>query len=104
MLPGDVPAQANCKQGVKAVNNPRQSTETPPAFHRMISGIWRLTLPIVCDDGIIRTVRIEEYADGFMATRIETDGTEVTNYGRYKTSRKAINVAAGYITNDTATK
>lgn len=63
-------------------------------FSPMVQGEWRLTLPIVCDDGIVRSVKIEEYVEGFVAFLTKGDGKVYTDNKPYKTSRKAINAAA----------
>ena len=60
----------------------------------MTRGEWKLTLPIVCENGEIKTVRIEQYVEGFAAFLTQYDGNEVTNHVCYKTSQKAINAAA----------
>jgi hypothetical protein len=63
-------------------------------YGKFIRGEWKLTLPIVCDDGQIRTVRIEQYIEGFAAFLTKEDDNEYTNHVCYKTSQKAINAAA----------
>jgi len=62
-------------------------------YSKFISGEWKLTLPIVCDNGSIQTVRIEQYVEGF-AFFLVKDGGDYTNHTCYKTSQKAINAAA----------
>ena len=62
-------------------------------YSKMARGEWKLTLPIVCNDGQVRSVRIEQYTEGFVAFRTNYDGSEVTNHKCYKTSQKAINAA-----------
>jgi hypothetical protein len=62
-------------------------------YNKFISGEWKLTLPIVCNDGQIRSVRIEQYVEGFAFFMTKDDG-EYTNHTCYKTSQKAINAAA----------
>lgn len=59
------------------------------------SGEWKLTLPIVCDNGTIQTVRIEQYVEGFAFFLVKDDG-DYTNHACYKTSQKAINAAAKF--------
>ena len=62
-------------------------------YSKTTCGEWRLTLPIVCDDGSIRIVRIEEYIEGLVAFLKKDDG-EYTNHTAYKTSKTAIKQAA----------
>ena len=62
-------------------------------YSKMTRGEWKLTLPIVCENGTIQTVRIEEYVEGFAFFLVKEDG-EYTNHTCYKTSQKAINAAA----------
>ncbi len=62
-------------------------------FHPMIQGEWKLTLPIVCENGTIQTVRIEEYVEGFAFFLVKEAG-DYSDRKCYKTSQKAINAAA----------
>jgi hypothetical protein len=65
-------------------------------FHPMVRGEWRLSLPIVCQDGGIRKVVIEEYVEGFCAALTKDDGKVVSNNVCYPTSLRAIHAAAKY--------
>lgn len=71
---------------------------TIPEYHKFIVGVWRLSLPIVCTDGIIRSVRIEEYTDGLHIFLAKDDG-DYTNHKGYKSSKSAI-IAASRWGND----
>lgn len=64
-------------------------------YSKIVVGEWRLTLPIVCNDGQIRTVVIEEYTDGLHAF-LKVGNERYTNHTGYPTSRKAINAAASW--------
>ena len=64
-------------------------------FSRFVAGKWIITQETVCNDGVIRTVEIEQYVEGFYFTVT----SKITNkqYGNnkaYKTAQKAINAAA----------
>ena len=62
-------------------------------FHPSIIGENAITTQIVCADGAIRTVRTEQFVEGFAAYITKEDG-EYTKRTTYKTARKAINAAA----------
>lgn len=64
-----------------------------PIYNRIYVGDNILTHQIVCNDGVIRQCRTEQFADGFHSYLIKADGTYTNNTG-YKTVRKAINAAA----------
>lgn len=63
-------------------------------YSRCAAGANSMTLQIVCKDGAIRTVRTEQYTDGYHAFLIKEDGATYTNHQGYTTIRKAINQAA----------
>ena len=63
-------------------------------FHPMIVGEWVISQAIVCNDGTIRTVSVEQYIEGIVAVRTELTGSKISNNKCYKTARKAINAAA----------
>lgn len=63
-------------------------------FHPMIVGEWVISQPVVCKDGIIRSVSVEQYVEGFVAVRTEDTGKKISNNFCYKTARKAINAAS----------
>lgn len=67
-----------------------------PSFHPMVVGQFCFGMNIVCHDGQIRWVTVEQYAEGFKAI-LNIDGEEMTNRVLYKTSRKAVNAAAGFV-------
>lgn len=70
-------------------------------YNKLIIGEWRLTLPIVCTDGIIRTLRIEEYTNGFHGFLLnDANGKEYTNHRGYKNSKGVVTAASRWI-NDT---
>ncbi len=62
-------------------------------YHPMIVGENAITTQIVCSDGQIRSVRTEQFIQGFVAFLTKEDG-EYTKRTCYKTARKAINAAA----------
>lgn len=64
-------------------------------FSRIAIGSNVISVQIVCNDGIIRMVRIEQFIEGFVAYLTKDDGTYTNNFC-YKTSRKAINAAAKF--------
>lgn len=68
-----------------------------PNYSPIIVGTWVLTMPIVCNDGVIRPVRIEQFQEGFCSFLKMDDGSELTNRTPYATTHKAINAAAGYV-------
>ena len=59
---------------------------------------YNLTTTIMCDDGQIRVVSIEQYLDGYHAFLLKEDKrytkNSYTNHVGYPTSREAINAAA----------
>ena len=62
-------------------------------YAKAVVGEWKLTLPVVCHNGTIQTVRIEEYVEGFAFFIVKGMG-DYTNHQCYKTSQQAINAAA----------
>ena len=70
-------------------------TDMLPTYSRFTVGNWIITQQIVCNDGTIRNVTIEQYADGYHAFVQKEDG-KYTNHKGYKTTRKAINAAAKF--------
>lgn len=70
------------------------TTTNLPNYSRYLIGENAMTQQIVCKDGQIRTVRTEQFADGFHAYLTKEDGYTYTNNTGYTTVRKAINAAA----------
>jgi len=64
-------------------------------YSKFTRGEWKLTLPIVCENGTIQTVRIEQYTEGFAFFLVKEDG-DYTNHKCYKTSRAAITAASKF--------
>jgi hypothetical protein len=73
-----------------------------PAFHPMIVGRYCFGMNIVCHDGQIRWVTVEQYQEGFKAI-LKVDGEEMTKRSLFKTSRKAVNAAAGWVSGTSET-
>lgn len=64
-------------------------------FHPMVSGEFIATQRTVCNDGAIRMVTVEQYAEGFYFTvTSEITGKQYGNNKAYKTAQKAVNAAA----------
>lgn len=61
-------------------------------FSRATIGSNAISKQVVCNDGIIRMVRTEQFTEGFVAYLVKEDGT-YTNNTCYSTARKAINQA-----------
>lgn len=68
---------------------------TLPNYSRFAVGNWIATVETVCQDGQIRNITIEQYADGFHAFTAKEDG-KYTNHKGYKTMQKAINAGARF--------
>jgi hypothetical protein len=64
-------------------------------YSKFVIGKWVLTTQVVCTDGIVRTVEVEQYADGYHAFLKKEDG-KYTNHKGYKSSAGAVKASAKF--------
>lgn len=64
-------------------------------YSKYIIGEWITTRSVVCKDGQIRTMTVEQFADGYHVYVQKEDG-KYTNHKGYKTAQKAINAGTKF--------